>query len=245
VSAPAGDVHSNNSVTVDSALNQMCSVLTECRVGGLEISARGTGATNFVATGNTFTRATGGGVMAIGAADTATFRARVENNSISNSLGDGFQINLAQNSRMILQFNGNTLTNIGGDGFQVSSGETNTANTNRMDLVITNNTINGHTQNSSIAFVGGIGLFRFGDADQTVCLGLTGNTVINTPSGFFDVYLDGNFGALGGSITYEGSGTGPVTDARIKADNPGVTQGNVSVGATNLSSGATCFRPGI
>ncbi|MDQ3582981.1 MAG: hypothetical protein M3495_15885, partial [Pseudomonadota bacterium] len=90
-----------------------------------------------------------------------------------------------------------------------------------------------------------IGIFRFGDADQLLCLKLTGNTVTSTPAGFFDVYLDGNFGALGGSMTYDGSGTGAVTTARIKTDNPGVTQANVGVSGTNLSNGVTCQLPGI
>ncbi len=235
---------SNNTVTVDPALNQSCSVNPECRVGGVVMSARNTSTTNFVATGNTFTRASGAGVIELGSNETATLRARVETNNISNSLGDGFKIGSFQASRMILQFNGNTLTNIGGDGFEVAAGESTASASTDMDLVITNNTINGHTQNSAIPFVGGIGIFRFGDADQLLCLKLTGNTVTGTPANFFDVFLDGNFGALGGSITYEGSGTGPVTTARIKADNPGVTEANVGVSATDLSN-ATCQLPGI
>lgn len=113
------------------------------------------------------------------------------------SLGDGVKIGSFQASRMILHFNGNTLRNIGGDGFEVAAGESVAAASTDMDLVITNNTINDHTQNPAILFVGGFGIFRFGDANQLLCLKLTGNTVTSTPAGFFDVYLDGNFGAAG------------------------------------------------
>ncbi|MGH8578022.1 MAG: hypothetical protein ACREXJ_14160, partial [Gammaproteobacteria bacterium] len=80
---------SNNTVTVDAALNQSCSVNPECRIGGVVTSARNTSTTNFVATGNTFTRASGAGVIELGSNETATLRARVETNNISNSLGDG------------------------------------------------------------------------------------------------------------------------------------------------------------
>ncbi|HEX8692640.1 MAG TPA: hypothetical protein VF746_09490 [Longimicrobium sp.] len=238
---------SNNTLSVDVGLNVLCSANPQCRAGLINVNSLG-GTTNFVSTGNTFTRVSGDGVYLMGAGNTSTLKARVETNNISSTLDDGFEIGLNQNARMILQFNGNTLTNIGADGWEVASGETNAANGTGaladMDLVLTNNTVNGHTQGSQ-PFVGAFGVFRFGDADQLLCLAMTGNTVTGTPSGFFDVYLDGNFGGLGGTMTYERAGVGALTAAEVVADNPGVTLANVAVSAVSKSNGALCQRPGI
>jgi len=99
-----------------------------------------------------------------------------------------------------------------------------------------------------LAATGGPGVFRFGDADQLLCLAFTGNSMSGPlPTTGLKVYLDGNFGGLGGSMTYEGAGAGSLTDAKIQADNPGMglAPANTVISAVNLSNGAACQRPGI
>jgi hypothetical protein len=241
----------NNTLSADVGLNVLCSSNAQCRVGNVVAGGTG-GITNFVATGNTFNRVNGDGVMILGANQSSTLRARIESNSISNALDDAFVLGLGQSARVIAQFNSNTISNIGADVLEVASGESNAAfgagAASDMDLVFTNNSMNTVGTNSSFAATGGPGVFRFGDADQLLCLAFTGNSMSGPlPTTGLKVYLDGNFGALGGSMTYEGAGVGALTDAKIQADNPGMSlaPANTVINAVNLSNGATCQRPGI
>jgi len=231
----------NNSISNDAGLNVSCGTNPECRAGNVVVAGVA-GNVDFIATGNEFTRVNGDGVVVLSTSNDAIVSARVETNEITDAIDDAVVVGLNQNGRMILQFNNNTMSQIGGEAFEVASGEPAAPFSGDMDLVITNNTIDNHGF-SSQAFTGGIAIFRFGDADQQVCLALTGNTITNTAPGMFDVFIEGNFGGLGGSILYEGAGAGAVTDVRIKADNPGVTQANVWVADTFLSGGSTCLRP--
>jgi hypothetical protein len=241
----------DNNVSVDSGLNTLCSSNSECRVGNVAVGGSG-GTINFVATGNTFNRVNGDGVMIIGANQQSTTRARVQNNSFTDVLDDVFVLGLGQNGRSITQITQNTMTNVGGDALEVASGEENpsfgTGSFSDMDLVFTNNSMNTVGTNAQLAGTGGPGIFRFGDADQELCLAFTGNSMSGpTPVTGLRAYLDGNFGNLGGFIKYEGSGTGSLTDARIQADNPGMglNSSNTVISAVNLSGGVSCQRPGI
>jgi hypothetical protein len=241
----------NNTLSADAGLNVTCASNAQCRVGHIGVGGTG-GTTNFVATGNNFNRVNGDGVFILGANQSSTLRMRIDNNTISNALDDAFVVGLGQNARVIAQFNGNTISNIGADVLEVASGEVNAGfgagSASDMDLVFTNNSMNTVGTNSSLAATGGPGVFRFGDADQLLCLAFTGNSMSGPlPTTGLKVYLDGNFGGMGGSMTYEGTGAGALTDAKIQSDNPGMSlaPANTVISAVNLSNGATCQRPGI
>lgn len=241
----------NNTLSADVGLNVSCGSNPQCRVGNVVAGGTG-GITNFIATGNNFNRVNGDGVFILGANQSSTLRLRVDNNTIANALDDAFVVGLGQSARVIAQFNGNSISNIGADVLEVASGEVNAGfgagSASDMDLVFTNNSMNTVGTNSSLAATGGPGVFRFGDADQLLCLAFTGNSMSGPlPTTGLKVYLDGNFGALGGSMTYEGAGVGALTDAKIQADNPGMAlaPANTVISAVNLSNGATCQRPGI
>jgi hypothetical protein len=243
-SATSSAIFSNNTISVDVGLNVTCASNGECRTGF--VSAGGTGGTtNFTALSNTFTRVNGDGVFILGANQSSTLKAKINSNSISNAIDDAFVIGVGQNGHAILEFDGNNVNTIGGDGFEVASGETNAAFSGDLDLSLTNNTIANHSQNSSLAFVGAFGIFRFGDADQQVCLKMTGNVVTGTPNGFFDIYLDGNFGGLGGNITYQTAGTGTLTEAQLQAANPGTNVNNIVSSGVVKSNGVSCQTSGL
>jgi len=242
---------SNNTLSADAGLNVSCGSNPQCRVGNISVGGTG-GTTNFVATGNDFNRVNGDGVFILGANQASTLRTRIETNTISNALDDAFVVGLGQSARVIAQFNGNTINNIGADVLEVASGEVNAGygagSASDMDLVFTNNSMNTVGTNSSLAATGGPGVFRFGDADQQLCLAFTGNSMSGPlPTTGLKVYLDGNFGALGGTMVYEGTGSGTLTDARIQSDNPGMSlsPANTVFSAVTLSNGASCQRPGI
>lgn len=241
----------NNTLSADAGLNVTCASNSQCRVGNVVAGGTG-GVTNFIATGNNFNRVNGDGVFILGANQSSTLRLRVDNNTIANAMDDAFVVGLGQSARVIAQFNGNSISNIGADVLEVASGEVNAGfgagSASDMDLVFTNNSMNTVGTNSSLAATGGPGVFRFGDSDQLLCLAFTGNSMSGPlPTTGLKVYLDGNFGALGGSMTYEGAGAGALTDAKIQADNPGMAlaPANTVISAVNLSNGATCQRPGI
>ncbi len=239
----------NNTISADVGLNVTCASNSQCRVGNVVAGGTG-GITNFIATGNSFNRVNGDGVFILGANQSSTLRTRIETNTISNAMDDAFVVGLGQSARVIAQFNANTITNIGADALEVASGETNAAfgagTASDMDLVFTNNVMSNVGTNNSLVATGGPGIFRFGDADQLLCLAFTGNSVSPTPATTgISAYLDGNFGGLGGSMTYERAGSGALTDAMVKADNPGLDQAGIIVSGVTLSNGATCTRPGI
>ncbi|HEX8695032.1 MAG TPA: Ig-like domain-containing protein [Longimicrobium sp.] len=189
-------------------------------------------------TDNTFSNVSGNGLVNVDARDASTIRGTIARNSISNAGAAGMVVSVEAGGAAQVVIDDNDITSVGSDGIQAAN--FGGAGTSSLDLVLTNNTVNGHNQNPSNAFVAGIAVFRFED---DVCLAMTGNTVTGTPAGFFDAYLDGNFGGDGGAITYESSGSGPLTDAELVADNSGLTQANVFVSSVNKSNGATCARP--
>jgi hypothetical protein len=195
----------------------------------------------------------GSGAIEVGAGGSSRMVARVDSSEISRSLGDGIAIGNNQRSRMVIQLVRNNLSNIGGDGFQVTSGDTDASIgagvEGDLDIVLLNNTVATHTTNPAIQFVGGFGIFNFGDPDQVVCLALQGNTVTGTPNGFFDVYLQGNQGGFAGAsqgfIRYEDPTAGTLVESDILADNPGTTLANLFTDRGIKSGGVTCKRPGI
>jgi Cadherin domain/Bacterial Ig domain/RTX calcium-binding nonapeptide repeat (4 copies) len=148
------------------------------RAGGVVVSGQELTTTSLTITNNTFTGAGGNGVVSIDTNDTSTVNGSISNNVITNPPGIGIFSAVDEAATSTLTFNGNTITNSGGDGIQlVNFGG---VGSSTMNATVTNNTVNGHSLNTAVSFVGGISATGF---EEVMDLQLTGNTVTGTPAG--------------------------------------------------------------
>jgi len=161
--------------------NTVNSVLSG-RAGGVVVSGQENTTTNITigtATApNTFNGAGGNGVISIDVNDASVVTGTIANNNINDPPGIGIFSAVDEGATSTLTFNANTVTNSGGDGFQlVNFGG---VGTSTMNATVTNNTINGHSLDAGVNFVGGISVTGFEDV---LDLQLTGNSVTATPTG--------------------------------------------------------------
>ena len=204
--------------------------------GRVFVGATASTTTDVTITDNAFTGVSGAGVVNVDAGDAATVRGTIARNQISNAQAVGIVVSVDDGGLARLVVDANQITSVGSDGIQAAN--FGGAGTSQLDLVVTDNVINGHNTNPAAAFLAGIVVFGFED---NICLALTGNSVSGTPAGYEGVYLENG----GGTFQYEEvpntAATGTVTPAFVLSQN---TVGSASVnGAVTLSDGVACPRP--
>jgi hypothetical protein len=177
----AGTLNANGAQSLTFS-NNTVNVTLAGRAGGVVVSGQELTTTAVTIANNTFNGAGGNGVVGIDVNDGSTVTGTVSNNQISNPPGNGMFLAVDENALATVAITGNTVTNAGIDGIQVVNfagvGES------RLNATITNNQVNGHSQNASLAFVGGISVTIFGDSAGDVSrVTLRGNTVTGTPTG--------------------------------------------------------------
>jgi VCBS repeat-containing protein len=213
---------------------------------GVLISGQENTTTTTTITGNAFNTAGGNGVVNHDVNDNSNVFATVSNNTFTSPHGHAIVGAVDENGDTRQLYNSNTITNAGGDGVLLANfgDDSASALTSTASFIVTNNTVNGTLQNVALQDVGGIGIFHFENDADTTCANVTGNTVQNTPVGFFDIYLQDNSASR---MTYEENpntaATGAVADAYIFAKNPNTLLLNdVNSGAV-YSNGAICPAP--
>ncbi len=207
------------------------------RAGGVVVSGQELTTTSLTITTNTFTGAGGNGVISIDTNDTSTVTGSISNNVITNPPGIGIFSAVDEAATSTLTFNGNTITNSGGDGIQlVNFGG---VGSSTMNATVTNNTVNGHSLNTAVSFVGGISVTGFEDVMDPQ---LTGNTVTGTPASptqcggapCVDYYLE----EVGGTFRLEEIPNTAATTASAAYVNATNDAGPVTIfGVIDLSNG--------
>jgi hypothetical protein len=148
------------------------------RGSGVTISGQENSTTNITIDNNNFSGAGGNGVITIDVNDNSRVTGTASVNTISNPPGIGMFIAVDENANADVTLNNNIIANSGGDGIQsVNFGGVGVSD---MRLYITNNTINGHSLNTAVNFVGGISFTGFEDNS---CIDIRGNVVTGTPVG--------------------------------------------------------------
>ena len=216
------------------------SVTLPARAGGVVVSGQESTVTNITINNNSFSGAGGNGVISIDTNDSSRVEGSASGNTITNPPGVGMFIAVDEAATNEIVVSGNTITNAGIDGIQaVNFGG---VGVSTMQLSITNNQVNGHSANASLAFVGGISFTGFED---TSCLVLRGNTVTGTPAGptqcggapCVDYYLE----EVGGTMTLEevpNTGSTTASAAYVNSINDA---GPVTIfGVIDLTNGAAC-----
>ena len=216
------------------------SVTLPARAGGVVVSGQESTITNITINNNSFSGAGGNGVISIDTNDSSRVEGSASGNTITNPPGVGMFIAVDEAATNEIVVSGNTITNAGIDGIQaVNFGG---VGVSTMQLAITNNQVNGHSANASLAFVGGISFTGFED---TSCLVLRGNTVTGTPAGptqcggapCVDYYLE----EVGGTMTLEevpNTGSTTASAAYVNSINDA---GPVTIfGVIDLTNGAAC-----
>jgi Bacterial Ig domain/Cadherin domain/RTX calcium-binding nonapeptide repeat (4 copies)/Right handed beta helix region len=207
------------------------------RAGGVVVSGQELTTTSLSITNNTFTGAGGNGVISIDTNDSSTVTGTISGNVISNPPGIGIFSAVDESGTSTLTFNNNTVTNAGGDGIQlVNFGG---VGSSTMNATVTNNTVNGHSLNTAVSFVGGISVTGF---EEVMDLQLTGNTVTGTPASStqcggapcVDYYLE----EVGGAFRLEEIPDTPATTASAAYVNATNDAGPVTIfGVIDLSNG--------
>jgi hypothetical protein len=207
------------------------------RAGGVVVSGQELTTTSLSITNNTFTGAGGNGVISIDTNDSSTVTGTISGNVISNPPGIGIFSAVDESATSTLTFNNNTVTNAGGDGLQlVNFGG---AGSSTMNATVTNNTVNGHSLNTAVSFVGGISVTGF---EEVMDLQLTGNTVTGTPASStqcggapcVDYYLE----EVAGTFRLEEIPNTPATTASSAFVNTTNDAGPVTIfGVIDLSNG--------
>lgn len=227
---------SNNTITVNTA----------GRAAGVLVSGQELTTTNITINDNNFSGAGGNGVISIDTNDSSTVRGTANGNTITNPPGIGIFAAVDEAGKSDVIFNGNTITNSGGDGIQtVNFGG---VGVSTMDNTITNNIVNGHSLNTAVSFVGGIGAFALSalpDAGDSMCFVHRGNNVTGTPASptqcggapCVDHYIE----EVAGEMTYEENPNTGATTLNAAYVNSINDAGPVNVfGFINLTNGATC-----
>ena len=215
---------------------------------GIIVSGQEATTTTTTISNNTFNGAGGNGVVNHDVNDTSTVLATVQGNTLTSPKGHGIVAAVDEDADVRMNITGNTISNAGGDGIELTNfgDDSAAAMTSTAHFIVTNNTINTHSTNPAVAFVGGIAMFHFEADADTTCAKVSGNTVTGTPTPtYFDIFLQNNAGA--GAFKYEETPdtalTGEVTESYIQSQNPGTTLANIeNIGAT-YSNGTLCTMP--
>jgi hypothetical protein len=189
---------------------------------------------------NTFNGAGGNGVISIDTNDTSRVQGTVSGNQITNPPGIGMFVAVDEAATNDIVFDNNTITNSGGDGVQaVNFGG---AGVSTMQLALTNNVVSGHSANTAVNFVGGISFTGFEDSSCVVLRGnsVTGTPTGPAQCGgapCVDYYLE----EVGGATTLEEVPNTAATTANAAYVNSINDAGPVTVfGVIDLTNGATC-----
>ena len=235
----AGTLNSNGTQNFTFS-NNAISVTLAGRASGVVVSGQELTTTNITIQNNNFSGAGGNGVISIDTNDTSLVRGTISNNVIATPPGIGVFLAVDEAGRSDVTLNGNTITNAGGDGIQVVN--FGGAGVSLMDMIITNNQVNGHSLNTGVNFVGGVSFTSFEDSS---CLALRGNSVTGTPAGptqcggapCVDYYLE----EVGGTTTMEevpDTGSATANAAYVNSINDA---GPVTIfGTITLTNGAAC-----
>jgi VCBS repeat-containing protein len=239
----ANTLNANGTLSLTFSNNTISSAtgLTPGRAGGVVVSGQELTTTNLAINSNTFTGAGGNGVISIDVNDASTVTGTISNNSITNAPGVGIFSAVDEDATSTLTFNANTITSSGGDGIQLVNfgSPTQPSLTSEMNATVTNNTVNGHSLNTAVTFVGGISVTSF---EEVMDLQLTGNTVTGTPTGAtqcggapcVDYYLE----EVGGTFRLEEIPDTAATTANAAYVNSTNEAGPVTVfGIIDLSNG--------
>jgi hypothetical protein len=225
--------------------NNTINITLSGRASGVVVNGQELTTTNISISNNNFSGAGGNGVISIDTNDVSVVKGIVSGNTISNPPGTGMFAATDEMGKMDVTIDGNTITNSGGDGIQIVN--FGGVGTSAMDMTVTNNTINGHSLNTSVSFVGGVSFSSFEDSS---CLALRGNNVLNTPAGAtqcggapcVDYYLE----EIGGTATMEEVPNTASTIANAAYVNSINDSGPVTIfGTIDLTNGATCNVTGL
>ncbi|MDQ3985613.1 MAG: hypothetical protein M3280_03845, partial [Actinomycetota bacterium] len=237
----AATAGSNGTSSIRFVNNTIQEVLASDKGGSVALSGQEATTTRLTVTGNTFTNVTGYGLVNADSNDDSTITGTIANNTISGASGAGLVVLADDDSTSRIVLNGNNISNVGGDGIQIANfGGVLAGDTTELDVVVTNNTINSHSNNPAEQFVGGVGVFGFKD---DTCLKLSGNSVIDTEPGFFDYYLQHNAGTFLYEEFPNTAATGTVTVGHIHSENSGNVANSLVDGTPQLSNGIQCDRP--
>jgi large repetitive protein len=210
------------------------------RSGGVFVGGQELTTTNMTITNNTFNGVGGNGVISVDTNDASTVQGTISGNVINDPPGIGMFVAVDEDGTNDIVVDNNTITNSGGDAIQtVNFGG---AGVSTMQLAITNNTISGHSANTSVNFVGGLSFTGFEDNS---CLVVRGNNVTGTPASAtqcggapcVDYYIE----EVGGAVTLEEVPNTGATTADAAYVNSINDAGPVTVfGVIDLTNGATC-----
>jgi hypothetical protein len=224
------------------------------RGSGVVVSGQENSTTNITINNNNFSGAGGNGVVSIDVNDNSRVTGTANINTITNPPGIGMFVAVDEDAACDVTLDNNVITNSGGDGIQTvnfaSPSQPSLVSTMRM--TITNNTINGHSLNTSVNFVGGISMTHFSEiapnpADIS-CLVLRGNTVSGTPAGAthcggapcVDYYIE----EVAGTLTFEEVPNTTNTTLNAAYLNSINDAGPVTIfGIIDLTNGAVCPIP--
>jgi hypothetical protein len=157
--------------------NNVMNVTLAGRASGVFIGGQELTTTTMTIVSNRFTGAGGNGVISVDVNDSSRVTGVILGNSITNSPGIGMFLAVDEAGKLDAVLGNNRMVNSGGDGIQtVNFGG---AGISDMRLAITNNTVNNHSTNPAVAFVGGISVTSFED---NTCVALRGNTITGTSS---------------------------------------------------------------
>ncbi len=220
--------------------NNTINVTIAGRASGVVVGGQELTTTNITIANNAFTGAGGNGVISIDTNDTSRVQGTVSGNQITNPPGIGMFVAVDEAATNDIVFDNNTITNSGGDGIQaVNFGG---VGVSTMQLAITNNLINGHSAALAQSFVGGISFTGFEDTSCVVLRGnnVTGTPASPTQCGgapCVDHYLE----EVGGTLTLEEVPNTAATTASAAYVNSINDAGPVTIfGTIDLTNGATC-----
>jgi hypothetical protein len=250
----AAQTAGSSSTTNVTFANNTVDTLPASSFAGGSISVNGQSSTTarLTVTDNTFTHASGYGIVSTDANDSSRIDARVERNTITSTKGDaGFVAFVDDGGRNRTVFNDNDFlsdayqsVSVTGDAMEIANfGGTGTS---ELDVVATNNTFAGAASDQSQVGWGGIGAFNF---DDSTCLLLKGNSITNLQGkaafGNVEYFLQRDNGTFLYEEAPNTAKTGDVTVADVKADNPPASGTNdaVVVGSIPFSNGVACDRP--
>ncbi len=220
--------------------NNTLNVTLAGRASGVVVSGQELTTTNLTIANNTFSGAGGNGVISIDTNDGSRVNGTVSGNQITNPPGIGMFVAVDEAATNDIVFDNNTITNSGGDGIQaVNFGG---VGVSTMQLAVTNNIVNGHSANTAVNFVGGISFTGFEDTSCLVLRGntVTGTPASPTQCGgapCVDYYLE----EVGGTMTLEEVPNTAATTANAAYVNSINDPGPVTIfGVIDLTNGATC-----
>ena len=225
--------------------NNTINVTLAGRASGVVVSGQELTTTNITIDNNNFSGAGGNGVISIDTNDSSAVEGTASGNTIANAPGIGIFVAVDEAARSAVTLNGNTITNAGGDGIQtVNFGG---VGVSAMDMIVTNNAINGHSLNTAVNFLGGVAFVGFED---NACVVLRGNSVTGTPPGPTQcgglACVDYHLEEVGGTSTLEESPNTGNTTANAAYVNSINDAGPVTIfGTIDLTNGATCNVTGL